>query len=46
MTDIYERQDKTFTSRSNIKLYVCDNNGHDLYLLRDVALCYTINVEF
>ena len=31
MMDINERQDQTFTSRSNI--YVCENNGRDLYLL-------------
>ena len=31
MMDINERHDQTFTSRSNI--YVCDNNGRDLYLL-------------
>ena len=29
--DINEHQDQTFTSRSNIN--VCDNNGHELYLL-------------
>ena len=31
MIHISERQDQTFTSRSNIK--VCDNNGRNLYLL-------------
>ena len=31
MMDINERQDQTFTSRSN--MYVCDNNRRDLYLL-------------
>ena len=34
--DINERQDQTFTSRSNI--YVCDNNGRELYLLGINAL--------
>ena len=36
MMGINEHQDKTFTSRSNI--YVCDNNGCDLYLLGVNAL--------
>ena len=31
MININERQDQTFTSRSNI--YVYDNKGRDLYLL-------------
>ena len=36
MMDIYELQDQTFTSRSNI--YVCDNNGRDLCLLGVIGL--------
>ena len=38
MMDINERQDQTFTLRSNI--YVCDNNGRDLYLLEVNALVF------
>ena len=43
MMDINERQDQTFTSKSN--MYVCDNNGRDLYLLGVnvlviMCLCY------
>ena len=36
MMDILERQDQTLPSRSNI--YVCDNNGCDLYLIGVSAL--------
>ena len=38
MMDINERQDQTFTSKSNI--YVCDNNGCNLYLLGVNALVF------
>ena len=38
MMDINERQDQTFTSRSNIYVFGNTHNGRDLYLLGVNAL--------
>ena len=44
MMDINKRQDQTFTSRSNI--YICHNNGGDLYLLGVNALVFLFNKKY